>query len=100
MDAINISAYVDTKTLAAATAETITKPAGKSACIITADARCAIRRGGTAVAPAADVSDGTGSQWIPADTPVYLDLADTHSSVLASFSIISTPGANVSIAWF
>lgn len=96
-----ISAYVDTYNLAAATAETITRPAGYSVAVITADAACYVRNGGAAVATVADVVNGTGSILVPANVPRIIDFnLDAPTAPLASISIISTPGGNVSVEWF
>jgi len=96
-----LSAYVDAKNLAAATAETITKPAGYSVCVLVADAACYIRRGGTAVANVSDISDGTASVLVPANVARVVDLNGIAGATpLASFSIISTAGGNVTIEWF
>lgn len=99
-----ISAYVDAKNLAAATAETITKPAGYAACWISADAACYYRRGGTAVANVADISDGTASIYLPANQRRLLNWVDDGDgkavvTPLATLSIISTAGGNVTIEW-
>lgn len=98
------AAYVDNRVLAAGVAETITKPSGYSVAVITVNADCWIRRGGTAAAPAADVTDGTGSILLPAGSVRIIDFNDASlkdaPSRLASISIISAGAALVSTEWF
>lgn len=98
------SAYVDNKVLAASTAEDITRPSAYSVAVITVNADCWIRRGGTAAVPAADVADGTGAIFLPAGSTRIIDFNDsspaTGPSRLASISIISAGVALASIEWF
>lgn len=98
---LKISAYVDNRVLAAATAETFTKPSGYSSAVITVDTDCYIRRDGTAAVPAADVTDGTGSILIPAGQSRIIDLTDSPGATpLASFSIVCAGAAITSVEWF
>lgn len=95
-----LSAYVDNIVLAATVAETITKPSGYSSCVITPNADCWVKRGGTAAEPSADVTDGTGARLIPAGVSTLIDLTDSAGTVLASLSIVSAAAAKVSVEWF
>lgn len=102
---IHISAYVDNRVLAASVAETVTKPTGTVAqtynsCVITTNADIWIRRDGTAAVPAADVTDGTGSILLPAGSSRVMDFADDGGTILATFSMISSGAALVSMEWF
>lgn len=56
-----ITTYVNTYSLAAATAESITWPAGYNRMNISCAQDFWVRNGGTAVVGASDVTDGTGS---------------------------------------
>src|SRR4030095_7304348 len=91
----------DCVTLAGATAETITVPAGAGYVVITGNVVASdlyIRRGATAAAPAggaSDVNDGTSSFLLPISTPIAFQV-DAGST----FSILSTPGGIVTIAFF
>jgi hypothetical protein len=95
-----ISTYIDNYVLAAATPETITKPAGYSVGLITVTAAtwCKV---GTAAVPAADVADGSGS--------FLLNVGDQHvvqfnnadgGAEITSLSMVSTAGGLVSIEWY
>lgn len=100
-----VSAYVDDRVLAAGVAETVTKPTGTPAqtyntCVITSNADVWVRRGGTAAVPAADVTDGTGSALLPLGVPHVMDFRDDDGTILASFSIICTGVALVSMQWY
>ena len=101
---LKFSAYVDNRVLAAAVAETVNRASGYTACVITVNADCWVRRGGTAAIPAADVTDGTGSIFLPAGSVRIIDFNDanlkTGPSLLASFSIISAGAALASMEWF
>jgi hypothetical protein len=100
-DFARISAYVDSRNLAAATAETFTRPTGYTVAVLQADADCYVKRTGTAVASVADVVDGTASVFVPAKVARIIDMNNVAPATpLASFSVISTPGGNVTVEWF
>ena len=93
--------YIDNRVLAADTAESIARPSGYNAALITADVDCWIRRSGTAAAPSADVTDGTGSALVSAGVGRLVDFGTaTLGSPSSSISIIAAEAANVSIEWF
>jgi hypothetical protein len=93
-----IPTYVDSLLLAGASAETVTVPAGAGYVIITGNVVASdlhIRRGGTAAAPTGDVADGTSSFVIPVSTPMRFQV-----DAGTTFSILSTPGGVVTLAWY
>lgn len=102
-----LTPFVTNHNLAPATVKTITKPATPpnvfNACVISADADIYIRRGGNAVAAIADVTDGTGSIYLLKGQRRVINLVDDGPqpvTPLASFTVISTPGGNVTCEWF
>lgn len=80
------SDWVDQRVFAAATAETHTGPAGASFVMVTPTVDSYVNLGGTAVVPAADVTDGTGSVLVPAGTSrlFVITAADVTFSFIAS----------------
>src|SRR5690349_18511765 len=98
-----LAAYVDNYVLVAGAAQTINAPTGYQSCVITPTDDMWVRRGGGAAAdPAANVTDGTGSIFIPKGQSRIIDLrADLPSGTdITSFSAISTPGCDFSLEWF
>lgn len=96
-----ISAYVDSRNLAAATAETFTKPSGYNVAVLVSDAACYVRVGGVAVASVSDVVDGSASVYVPANVARLIDLSlPAPTASRTGFSVISTPGGNVTVEWF
>lgn len=86
--------YVNTYALTAATAKTVTWPAGYYFCNITGDgtANYAVRADGSAaVTPAADVTDGTGSAF---------NVAQRQRQDETTFSIISASTMKISIEFW
>lgn len=57
--------YVNNLVLAATVAETLTVPSDAICVILNYSSDCWVKVGGTASVPAADVTDGTGSQLNP-----------------------------------
>lgn len=100
--AVPTSDYIDTRVLAANTAETVTVPQDADSkyanyVYLTPNADIYIKRTGTAAVAAADVTDGSGSELLPAGRPILLYLG----AQLASFSIITAAtSAIVSLKWF
>ncbi len=62
---IPFSNYVLTRVLAANTAESFTVPAGAAVVVFSSNGDFYAKVGGTAAVPAADVTDGTGSELNP-----------------------------------
>lgn len=63
---IELPEYVDARVLAANTSEAFTTPANADWFLISGDGGFYIIRGATAAVPAADVTDGTASFYVPA----------------------------------
>lgn len=100
-DFARISPYVDSRSLAAATAETFTRPTGYTVAVVCAEVACYVRSNGTAVAAAADVVDGTASVYVPANVARVIDLnLPAPTAPKTGFSVISTPGGVVTVEWF
>ena len=77
--------WVDHRVFAAATAETHTGPAGAAFCMVTPTVDSYVNLSGTAVVPAADVTDGTGSVLVPAGTSrLFSVVGDVTFSFIAS----------------
>lgn len=92
-DVVVASRYINTRALAANTAETETVPTGVTGgtaayVVFKCDADFWVCwSGSTAVVPAADVTDGTGSELNP--TERYIGGVTTYSIISASASSIS-----------
>ena len=90
------SGYVDNRVLAADTNEEVTKPAGAAVVVITCDADIWVDfNSATAVEPAADVTDGTGSVLLPAGIPHARIISE-----LTSFGVISAGTPLISLEWY
>lgn len=84
--------YVDARVLAAGTAETVTIPATAKYVVFQCTATpFYVNYQGTAVAPAADVTDGTASELNP-------DVR--YLGALANFSIVSTANSIVTMLFY
>lgn len=84
--------HVDNRVLAANTAETVTVPSGAASVFFGSDGDFGARwDGGTAAWPAADVTDGTGTEINP--TWRALD-------GLTTFSIVAPATRVLSLSWF
>ena len=84
--------YVQTRVLAAATAETVTPPATARFVVFSADAHFWVDpHGATAAVPAADVTDGTSPELNPSGYELR---------GMASFSVISPTACKLSMAFY
>jgi hypothetical protein len=81
---VPISDFVDQRLLNTDTAESYTVPARAKYALISADHPIAVRVGGTAVWPAADISDGTGSQYIPSTIQCKVESGRAISMIRAA----------------
>jgi hypothetical protein len=89
--ALPLSDYNDTIVLAAATAQTVTVPAGATVARFTATGDFWIRLGAVAVIPSGNVVDGTS----PVLNPKIVSLDG-----VATFSIIAAATPSCCIEWF
>ena len=83
--------YINVYVLVANTNKTVTVPAGAKFCIISANSDIWVRVGGAASVPAADITNGTGSELNPAIR--YIGDAST-------IGVISESGAKLSIMFY
>lgn len=88
--------YVDSRVLAANTAETVTVPADADLVVITHDQPVMYaRKGGTAAVPVADVSDGTSSFAIRGENPIARTVERS-----TTFTIVSGTNGVVTFEWY
>lgn len=80
------SDYVDARVLSGTTAEAHTIPAGAKFVEIVGTAAFYVNFGGTAVAPAADVTNGTASAYMIANTPRIFDVVPGETIGLVGVS--------------
>ncbi|MAH45943.1 hypothetical protein CMI37_08930 [Candidatus Pacearchaeota archaeon] len=91
-DAINRSAHVDHKVIAATVAETFTVPTDATVVVLASNVDFYVDwHGETAAVPAGDVSDGTGVELNPSVRAI---------GGLTSFSVISASNGIVTAAWY
>ncbi len=90
--AIRHAQYVDNIVLAAATAETVTRPSGAVVAVFAADQDFYVDwDGGTAIVPSVDKTDGAG---------VELNPAAREMGDLSTISVISPNACVLTIAWY
>jgi hypothetical protein len=90
--------YVDSRVLAANTAETVTIPYNAASVFFSANNDFFVCwDGGTAAVPAADVTDGTGSELNPTVRTFPVKVSPASQS---TFSIISASTCIVTMAFF
>jgi hypothetical protein len=91
-DVVFASKYINTRSLAANTAETETPPSGAAYVVFKCDQDFWVCwSGGSAVVPASDVSDGTGSELNPTERYIV---------GISTFSIISAAASSISMAYY
>lgn len=78
--------YVDAVVLGAGTAESYTPPTGSVYALLTCDLPIYARIGGTAAAPATEVTDGTASFYIAAGIQVRIEAGVAISLIRATAS--------------
>lgn len=88
-ESVDLPKYVDAKVLAANTSETYTIPDKAVWALITADGGFYIDYGATAAIPAADITDGTSSFYIPTGTQVRVP-AGVQVAVISSATRVIT----------
>ena len=89
-----LAAYVDHRALAANVEETHPVPNNKKVLIIISDIDLYIRPDATAAVPSADVSDGTGSIYVPAGAARAFSVKG-----VASVHMIAGATAKVTMEW-
>lgn len=88
--------YVDSRTVGASTAESFTVPAGTTSMLLSGTMGFYASITGTAVA-ATDVSDGTGSIYIPSSG--LFRIGSTVASA-TTLSILATAAGQFTVAWY
>lgn len=78
---VPVPEWIDQRILGTDSAESYTVPARAQFGIISADNPIALRVTSTAVYPAADISDGTGSLYIPSTAQFRLESGATYSII-------------------
>jgi len=89
-------AYVDNRVLAADVAETHTVPTGYHVVLFSSDCNFYARPNATAAVPAADVTDGTGSEQNPAGW--YL--VGLSSPTVTTISLIASVACKISLSFY
>lgn len=92
---VEVSTYIDYSVLGVATNESRTVPTGVQWCLVTPSTDTYVKRGAAAAVPAADITDGSGSVYIPAG-------ASRLVRVLAgsSLQMISPAASVVQLEWY
>ncbi len=90
-----ISNHIDIRSIAAAVAEAHTIPSGAKHCLIRSTVDIWVNPDGTAAVPAADVTDGSASYYIPVDVAELIEVDD-----MTTLSIISDYDGLVMLAFY
>ena len=83
--------YVDVRVLAATVAETHTVPTGYNTVLFSSNCDFFARPGASVAVPAADVTDGTGSELNP---------ATWNTTGMTQFSLISASTCTITMSWY
>lgn len=88
--------WVDARVLAAGVAEAHTVPSDATVVIFSSTAAFYCKPNGTAAAPSTDVLDGSGSEL----NPTSYNLRPIAGTKINTLSLVSTPGATVTMAFY
>lgn len=91
--------YVDARVLLGAGAEVITVPTGADLVVFSSTGNFYARPNNAAAIPAADVTDGTGSELNPTAWQLR-PLGATPGTAITTIGIIASADAVVTLAWY
>lgn len=89
--AVLFSDYIDVRVLASNVAETVTVPTGAAFVVFNSTTNFYANANGTAAVPAADVTNGTGSELNP---------ASRYVANVSTFSVIAPTDSIITMAWY